>query len=617
MAKGQFRLDIQGLRAIAVLSVVLFHISPEHLTGGYLGVDVFFVISGYLIMGQIWRAHQRGSFSFQEFYIKRFRRLLPALLTVLFFSTVAAYFFLLPGEFKGYTLSVVSSLFYYSNFWFYTKSGYFDAELQSAPLLHTWSLSVEEQFYFIFPLLLALLYKFTPKAKPAVIVLSIVAVLSLVLSEWLISIDQSLSFYASPTRFWQFIAGGLLSIAPVPQFSARIKDGLAWVSLLFMAALFFYFDETTPFPGIYAIPITLATAVVIYARPEKGLLGFAMTNPVSNYLGNISYSLYLWHWPVITFYKSQFLGDLSKYDKLFILTLSILLASLTYYLVENPLRRNKGKNAFNFIAIIRPLAVSAIVAALVLYLPTQQRTRFDEEQIFYEDFLTHGAMESMRGSCFLTKRFNDFKYFDEAECVRYEADKYNILLLGDSHAAHWQSAMREQAKENVTVTQVTASGCRPLLPLKGAKRCTDLISWSNAELISSKRFDKIILSGRWIKRDVEKIAKTIEFYKQYTDDVVVYGPVVEYEYALPWLLAKFGGHANLEQFSRYELISETDRRFQPEVLKAGGTYQSILNTICLSANTCTYISSQGKPMQFDYGHLTHSGAADLLLKLNF
>lgn len=147
----QLRLDIQGLRAIAVLSVVLFHISPEHLSGGFLGVDVFFVISGFLIIGQIWRAQQRNSFSFKTFYIKRFKRLLPALFTVLIVSTIFAYFLLLPGEFKGFTTSVVSSLFYFSNFWFYTKSGYFDAELQSAPLLHTWSLSVEEQFYFPHP----------------------------------------------------------------------------------------------------------------------------------------------------------------------------------------------------------------------------------------------------------------------------------------------------------------------------------------------------------------------------------------------------------------------------------------------------------------------------------
>jgi peptidoglycan/LPS O-acetylase OafA/YrhL len=147
---NNIRVDIQGLRTLAVLSVVIFHISSYHVTGGYLGVDIFFVISGYLIMGQIWRALNEHRFSFREFYTKRFRRLLPALVVVLIASSITAYFLLLPGEYRSYTFSVFSSLFYFSNFWFYTKSGYFDAELQTAPLLHNWSLSVEEQFYFPF-----------------------------------------------------------------------------------------------------------------------------------------------------------------------------------------------------------------------------------------------------------------------------------------------------------------------------------------------------------------------------------------------------------------------------------------------------------------------------------
>ena len=156
---SNFRADIQGLRALAVLSVVIYHISPKHLIGGFIGVDIFFVISGHLIIGQICKRLSSGSFSISDFYVKRFKRLFPAYITVAAITSLFAFFFFLPSEFKGYSISLIYSSFYLSNFYFYSKSGYFDSELQGNPLLHTWSLSVEEQFYILFPIIFLLLFR--------------------------------------------------------------------------------------------------------------------------------------------------------------------------------------------------------------------------------------------------------------------------------------------------------------------------------------------------------------------------------------------------------------------------------------------------------------------------
>jgi peptidoglycan/LPS O-acetylase OafA/YrhL len=174
--KRSFRADIQGLRALAVLSVVIFHISPYHLPGGYLGVDIFFVISGYLIIGQLWRSIKTDTFSFATFYANRFKRLLPALLTVLTISSILAFYLLLPYEYEKYVYSLTSSLLYFSNFLFYSQSGYFSHDLELAPLLHTWSLSVEEQFYLLFPFILILISKFTKIQTRALALLMGIAV---------------------------------------------------------------------------------------------------------------------------------------------------------------------------------------------------------------------------------------------------------------------------------------------------------------------------------------------------------------------------------------------------------------------------------------------------------
>ncbi|MEP1446575.1 MAG: acyltransferase family protein [Paraglaciecola sp.] len=615
MGNSNLRLDIQGLRALAVLSVVIFHISPDHITGGYLGVDVFFVISGYLIMGQIWRALNESRLSFTEFYTKRFQRLLPALVTVLIISTLAAYYLLLPGEYRDYTYSVFSSLFYFSNFWFYTKSGYFDAELQTSPLLHTWSLSVEEQFYFIFPFLLVFLYKACSTTKKALGALVIIAIVTLLLSEWLLSYDQSLSFYASPTRFWQFIVGGLLAISKINAPKQGLSQLLSLIGLAILVFVIFTFDEKTPFPGFMAIPVTLATALVIYARAERGIMGWVLSNPVSNFFGNISYSFYLWHWPVIIFYKIYLFDEFiefEKVEKLIALIISIVLASVTYWFIEIPFK-NRKLTPSSFKPILISMTVTLGLAFTVVGSSYFQRTHFTQQTIQYESYLAYKNPERQT-DCFLTSLRNNFDLFNKEKCITAKPGKFNILLLGDSHAEHWFTAIKQNLQENQTLSMVTASGCRPLLPLQGIKRCTDLMDWAINDVIANTKIDKIIISGRWIERDIQYLASTITLLKKHTDHVLVAGPVIEYEYPLPMLLAKFGDSPKVMQFTDYAKRKHLDLELARATSMAGGEYQSTIDYMCSSELKCQRTTSEGVPMQFDYGHLTHEGAVTIMDK---
>ena len=625
MENHSLRLDIQGLRALAALSVVIFHISPTELTGGYLGVDIFFVISGYLIMGQIWRSLENGRFSFSDFYVRRLKRLLPALSLVIVVSSIPAYFLLLPSEFQNYTYSVFSSLFYVSNFWFYTKSGYFDAELQTAPLLHTWSLSVEEQFYLVFPLLLALLHLTCSKKKVVFLLLGSVALCSLVMSELLVNHNQSLSFYASPTRFWQFIVGGLVAMLNLTPPNVRVARASSLIGLTILVVVLSFFNEDTSFPGVAAIPVTFATALVIYANSKRGFSGWILSNPVSNYFGNISYALYLWHWPAITFYKiylfeksvnygtyleTEKFVEFHIYDKLVVFVVSLVLASLTYHCVESPLKRWKLPGG-----TYKPVAASLLATlGIVLAVSSSgylQSARFTDQARSYDAYLSYSNPHSSQG-CFLTSKLNDFSLFDQAECINAERGKFNILLLGDSHAEHWASAIKASLQEDQTLSYATASGCRPILPLRGPKRCTELMDWAFNKLTADARFSKIILAGRWLQEDIEHIANTISLLKNSTKTVLVMGPVIEYDYSLAMLLAKFGDSPSLMQFTNYD----EHRRFSLDVEKAtlqgGGEYFSTVEAMCGNGAICQFTTERGVPTQYDYGHLTHEGALNLV-----
>jgi hypothetical protein len=372
------------------------------------------------------------------------------------------------------------------------------------------------------------------------VALIVIAIVTLLLSEWLLTYDQSLSFYASPTRFWQFIIGGLLAISKISAPKQTLSQVLSLIGLAILILVIFTFDEKTPFPGFMAIPVTLATALVIYARSERGIMGWVLSNPISNFFGNISYSFYLWHWPVIIFYKIYLFDhfvEFGKFEKLSVLIISIVLATLTYRFIEIPFKKVKSTST-SYKPILISLSVTLGIALTTLGSSYFQKTRFTAQTKLYESYLTY-SNPYRQASCFLTSNRNNFRLFDQKNCINTEPEKFNILLIGDSHANHWFSALKENLQENQTLSVATASGCRPIVPIQGVERCTVLMDWAIKDLITNKQFGKIIIAGRWITRDIQHIAETIALLNKSSNHIQVIGPVVEYQYPLPMLLENF------------------------------------------------------------------------------
>lgn len=310
----RYRPDIDGLRAVAVLAVVLFHAGISSISGGFVGVDVFFVISGFLITTIIVKEIRRGDFSLTVFYERRIRRILPAFFVVMLFSAVVAYSLLLPQDFENFGKSLVAASLSVSNLLFWRESGYFDSTAELKPLLHTWSLGVEEQFYLFFPLLLMFIARFFKQRWTLWIVL--IAFSSLLLSAWGAKHQPSATFYLLPTRAWELALGGLLAMGGVPPIHQRFWREIE--ALLGLGLIVWGISALTPessFPGLNALYPCLGAALVIHA----GSSGPSMVGNVLSWrplvlIGLISYSLYLWHWPLLVFAKYYLIRPLTTLE---------------------------------------------------------------------------------------------------------------------------------------------------------------------------------------------------------------------------------------------------------------------------------------------------------------
>ncbi len=336
-----YRPDIDGLRAVAVLSVVFCHAGLS-FPGGYVGVDVFFVISGYLITGLILKDLDRGTFSLADFWVRRIRRILPALLAVTVATAVAGWFLLIPSAYASLGKSIVGLALLVSNVQFWRETGYFTATAEEKPLLHTWSLAVEEQFYLFVPVLLLLLIPVLRLRRVSCLV-ACAAAASLGLSIYGTERSASATFYLLPTRAWELFVGALLAMRPGsrPDEASRAKEFAAALGLVLILTPCLLYDQGTPFPGLAAIPPVLGAALLIWGGDSPGRLPstcrFLAWRPLV-IVGLISYSLYLWHWPLFAFAKNQTISPLSLNQRLILVVASLILAVLSWRFVEVPFR---------------------------------------------------------------------------------------------------------------------------------------------------------------------------------------------------------------------------------------------------------------------------------------
>ena len=338
----QYRPDIDGLRGVAVVAVALFHFGIPGFTGGFAGVDVFFVISGYLITSLIQPEIAAGRFSIAWFYERRIRRLFPALLSVVAFSGIAGLLLFQPHDLRLLYQSVVATVLFAANFLFWKTTGYFDPAADTRPLLHAWSLAVEEQFYIVFPVILMLAARYLPRR--AGWLLLALAILSFAAGVVLTQSDPSGAYYLPLARFWELLIGALLALRPVPlPPSAAWRNAAAVLGLALIGYGVFAFSRQTPFPGTNALLPCAGTALLIVAGMNGGcrVSRLLSLRPVV-FVGLISYSLYLWHWPLLVFAQYFLIRELTVPEKAILLAASFLVAAASWRYIEMPFRGSRG-----------------------------------------------------------------------------------------------------------------------------------------------------------------------------------------------------------------------------------------------------------------------------------
>jgi peptidoglycan/LPS O-acetylase OafA/YrhL len=336
-----YRKEIDGLRALAVIPVILFHAGFEWISGGYIGVDIFFVISGYLITTILLQEQQQGSFSIVNFYERRARRILPALFIVLLVCLPFAWFWLLPHELKDFGKSLIAVVTFVSNILFWLETDYFTADAELIPLLHTWSLAVEEQFYIIFPLFLAL---FAGKHKRIMVIMVIItALLSLGLTEWGWRYFAEGNFYLIPFRAWELMIGALTAfyLFYKPQPKGLICHIGSLLGLVLILLAIFFLDKSIPFPSVYALAPTLGTALIILFANQQTLVNKVLSFKGFVMIGLVSYSAYLWHQPLFVFARAYYMEMPTTSIMVILSIVSILMGYISWRYIEAPFRNKQ------------------------------------------------------------------------------------------------------------------------------------------------------------------------------------------------------------------------------------------------------------------------------------
>jgi peptidoglycan/LPS O-acetylase OafA/YrhL len=456
-----YRTDIDGLRSIAVIPVVLFHIGFAIFTGGFIGVDVFFVISGYLITSSLNEDFEKQRYSIAAFYERRIRRIFPALIAVIFCTALAGAVLLLPDELKDLGQSIWGACLFVSNITFWLQSGdYFGITSERQPLLHTWSLAVEEQFYIFFPLFLALLHR-SPRRSVTIGATVFLFVASLALSIYATHAASVANFYLLPTRAWELLAGSLIAfgVVPAPSTQRRAEIESALGLILIVVPLFAYGPQT-PFPGLAALPPVAGAFLIIHAGTAaySTMTGRLLSLRVPRFFGLISYSLYLWHWPVIV-YSRYVLLELSPVAMVVIALVSVGLATLSWRYIERPFRRpGLFKSRTRMFVYTAALLCAGSLCGLMFKLSGLPH-RFSPALIAMADKRTY---QGPRRDCGLA--FDKRRTVETLCALGAPNTRPDFLVIGDSHGDAAAPAVFEAASVvGRSGYQITATGYRPVI----------------------------------------------------------------------------------------------------------------------------------------------------------
>lgn len=607
--KGDYRPDIEGLRAVAVIAVLLFHLGltgegPDYVSGGFVGVDVFFVISGFLMGGIVVREAGEGRFSLAHYLLRRVRRIVPVMLVVLAVVTIAAAWLLMPSELDDYGWSLGFSSLFMGNVHFWLHRGAY-AESEHEVLLHMWTLGVEGQFYILLPLLVLGLMRLGRAGLWLGLVLFACASAAVSL------LYPSASFYMLPARLWEFLLGTLIAITPLPLIGRRwVREGLAFGGLALVLYAAITFTSETPFPGWRAaIPCLGAGAIIAAGSGGHSLVGAALSLAPVRFVGRISYSLYLWHWPVIVLLLLGLpAAELSWGAQVFAVLFSIALSVLSWRYVEEKFRRSGfPKQPLLWGSAAATAGLVAVALAFVLSAGWPQRLSPRAQELAATmDYPLESLFRS--GQCFIHSRSQSF---DEEACLLPDDGRPHVVVLGDSHAAHLVPGLTEDFPGSA-ISQVTAAGCRPLMVQEPGDYpyCGALMEWAFDDYLVDNPPDLLILAGRWEEGDLPALAETLRVLKQRGLQVLLVGPTAEWAQFLPRLLVlahERGAGKQLPDAMIVQERAELDKRMAIFAAQLGTPYASIYQIQC--GPECLYFAPSGAPLVIDNSHLTHEASA--------
>ncbi|MEK8049882.1 acyltransferase family protein [Ideonella sp. DXS22W] len=605
-----FRTDINGLRALAVLAVIANHASPAALPGGYLGVDVFFVISGYLITRNQLSDMAAGDFSVRRFFARRAGRILPALFVICLTSTPFAWWLMDPFALQNFSESVLGVVLLIPNLFFWRHTSYFDTKAHFAPLIHTWSLGVEEQFYLLAPL--GFLAIARSRFRSTLLVAAALASLALAEYFWRIGKSEA-GFYLPLTRAWEFIVGSMVafgrsaaSVAATPlQVRLRFLSNVGWVGLV---ASLFALDQNIPVPSLFTLLPVASTAMIIIADEPSVIASRVLGWTPLSFIGTISYSLYLWHQPVLAFARlwsgsAQMLGVLDTFGALLLV---LLLATLTWRFVEQPCRSSRKVSGKGFLLVTAASASILISIGAAGVLSKGYRARFNAEQLGLIDQFDkqqNGRYVQRDGNALSEKAFN-------------RDNKPKVLIIGDSYAHDFVNATVEAGiSRQIDLSFLYISGACQTYPHVDetekfvAERARPMCTAMRSRLMTSPQVsqsDLVVVANYWLDWSTAKMAVTQKFLLDKGAKRVIFVGMKRTTSPDPVMLARLPVSARMDH--HVPEWPEVGARNSELAAAIGSENVSRINDLYCREGQCRLFTVGGMPISIDGMHLTQAGA---------
>lgn len=626
----KFRSDINGLRALAVIAVVIFHFNPSYLPGGFAGVDVFFVISGYLMTSIIFQGITNKKFSIAKFYIARANRIIPALAALCFFLLIFGFVFLPHLDFVLLAKHAISSLTFISNFVFWSESGYFDAASHQKFLLHTWSLSVEWQFYLLYPILIVVLSKFCNlKTTKAFIFIS--TIIGFVVSALLSYKWPNAAYYLLPTRAWEMMLGGLAFLYPTSISSLRAKKLIALTGVLLILISYWLVDENIHWPGYLAAIPTVGTFLVLQARLERNSF---FDNFMMNRIGKWSYSIYLWHWPIAV---SIYYFSLSNTLMILGMFLTILLGFLSYEFIEKLNYKKRFENAVQIIC--HPPFASTLLVSLFSLIVIFNKGFYEYSSVEYKNAFETAKPSPMRESCHIGE------YLKPELACEYFQKNITWAVFGDSHSTELAFALANKLKtQNKGIKHFSFSDCRPsYLQHDGFSKCAAWYQDVSKYILDTNNISHVVINHRYttglfgiepnypnispvvktpeVKDILEKTDRLIIEFAKRKDTVYLFYPIPEIRKPVAQLISEAerkGNSLNTIVGSELDWYKARNREMIEHFNNAKYPNNVILlrpeHALCDDAQC--YAVKDGKALYFDDNHLSVEGAKELVSLIN-